>query len=77
MAEKLALICKWVGQHEWSIVSNALYQEPHSEFFAAKILENFAEYVEYVNAGVVYRLVRRSTLTAYGISKKGGDRTHD
>lgn len=65
------LLCRIVGQINWSIVSNPVYQQPHSEFFAVKILENsFVEYVEYVNSGVVYRLIRRSVLGAYGLKDK-------
>lgn len=73
MANQFVLICKMVGQKEWAIVSNPVYEEPHSEFFAAQILDNFAvEYVEYVNSGVVNRLIRRRTMGAYGLT--GGDR---
>lgn len=68
MSEKLALISHMIGQNEWCIVANPIWKEPHSEYYATKILETWPiEYVEYVNTGAVYRVVRRYTLPAYGI----------
>jgi hypothetical protein len=64
---KLDLICRMVGQKEWWIVSNPIWKEPHAEYYAAQILKSCpVEYVEYVNTGAVYRVVRRYTLPAYG-----------
>jgi hypothetical protein len=62
------LIGKMLGQEMWVEVANPNYKEEYAEFYAAKILEIFpVEYVEYVIAGAVYRVVRRYTLSAYGI----------
>ena len=76
MQERLALICRLAGQDLWSRVSNPVWQEPHSEFFAARILANtFAIYVEYESSGVVSRVVSKESLIFYGIHFPGeGDR---
>ena len=72
MQERLALICRLPEQYPWSRVSNPVWQEPHSEFFAARILANtFATYVEYESSGVVYRVVNKESLIIYGVRFPG------
>ena len=74
MQERLALICRLPEQYPWSRVSNPVWQEPHSEFFAARIFSNtFATYVEYESSGVIYRVIEKKMLASYGIlfSTKG------
>lgn len=64
-----ALICRIVNRAEWQRVSNPLWLSPHSEWFAAKILESnrFVPYVQYENSGVQYRVVRVKDLSQYGL----------
>lgn len=63
-----ALIAKAVGQQIWLEIANPIYKSPHPEFLADQLLKYSAtDYVEYSIAGAVYRMVRRHTLTAYGI----------
>lgn len=66
MKEELVLVSKMVGQKQWCLVINPFWQEPYCEFYASKMLENFpVEYVEYVNSGAVYRVIRKAVLSAY------------
>lgn len=50
----------------WLVVSNPVLKPGHSEFYAAKILENtVVPYVEYANTGVIYRVIRKRDVTKY------------
>jgi|GEM_PF-4155839 len=72
MQERLALICKLPGRYSWSRVFNAVWQEPHSEFFAARILANTsAIYVEYESNNTIYRVINKDLLNDYGIPFSG------
>ncbi len=64
--DEFTLLCKLIGARVWQQASNPLWYEPHSEGYAAKMLQNWTvEYVEYINSGVVYRVIRSNRVRAY------------
>lgn len=50
-------------------MANPIFALPHTEGYAVTMMLNnhFLEYVEYINSGVVYRVVRRCNVGAYRV----------
>jgi len=67
-----ALICRLRNTNRWQMVQNPVWRSPHSEYFAAQILEysRFVPYVQFENSGVVYRVIRQQDLSKYGITQE-------
>ncbi len=62
------LICRHWRNPSWRVVENPNFSTESSELHAAAILkEQFVDYVEYQNSGIIYRVVRANDLQNYDL----------